>query len=233
MRRLTLFIDADDTLLDFDAAETRAITQTFEDYDLLKYDNIIERYKVNNLKAWKMFEVNEIERDDISTMRFKWLFDEYGITGIDLHKINDLYWSYLAQGADVIEGAREFLEKVKNDYDLYVITNGTAFIQDSRFKLSDMSKYFKKRYISENLNTRKPEKAFFEYIKKDIGGIDYENSYIVGDSLSSDIQCGINSGIKTIWFNRENKQNTKNIIPNYEVKSFEELYDLVETIRKA
>ena len=77
MKRLTLFIDADDTLLDFDAAETRAITQTFKDYDLLKYDNIIERYKVNNLKAWKMFEVNEIERDDISTIRFKWLFDEY------------------------------------------------------------------------------------------------------------------------------------------------------------
>lgn len=232
MKRLTLFIDADDTLLDFDAAETRAITQTFKDYDLLKYDNIIERYKVNNLKAWKMFEVNEIERDDISTIRFKWLFDEYGIIGIGLQDINDLYWSYLAQGADVMEGAREFLEKVKNDYDLYVITNGTAFIQDSRFKLSDMSKYFKKRYISENLNTRKPEKAFFEYIEKDINGIDYENSYIVGDSLSSDIQCGINSGIKTIWFNKENKQNTKNIIPNYEVKSFEELYDLVEKIRK-
>ena len=232
MRRLTLFIDADDTLLDFDAAETKAITKTFEDYNLLGYENIIERYKVNNLKAWKDFEKNLIERDDISTLRFQWLFDEYGIKGLDLLEVNTLYWSYLAKGADVMEGAREFLDAVVNDNDLYVITNGTAFIQDSRFELSGLDKYFKKRYISENLNTRKPEKAFFDYIEKELGGIDRDSSYVIGDSLSSDIQGGINAGIKTIWFNKERKQNTKGVIPDYEVLDFKELLKLVNELRK-
>ena len=51
MKRLNLFIDADDTLLDFDKAESKAINLTFKDYDLLKYDGIIESYKRNNLKA--------------------------------------------------------------------------------------------------------------------------------------------------------------------------------------
>ncbi len=232
MKRLTLFIDADDTLLDFNKAETRAINQTFEDYDLLKYDGIIESYKRNNLKAWKAFERNEMTRDDISTERFRWVFSEFKIEGIDLNEINKLYWSYLAKGADVMEGAREFVEKVKDDNDLYVVTNGTAFIQDSRFALSDMSKYFKKRYISENLNTRKPAKEFFDYIEKDIGFVDRDTSYIIGDSLSSDIQLGINANVKTIWFNRENKINEKGIIPNYEVKSFKELEKLIDELRK-
>ena len=232
MKRLQLFIDADDTLLDFDKAETRAINQTFQDYDLLKYDGIIESYKRNNLKAWKAFEKNEITRDDISTERFRWVFDEFGIKGIDFNEINTLYWSYLAKGADVMEGAREFLEYVKDENDLYVITNGTAFIQDSRFAISDMSKYFKKRYISENLNTRKPAKEFFDYIEKDIGKVDRDKAYIIGDSLSSDIQLGINANIKTIWFNKENKENTKGIIPNFEVKSFEELKVLIDELRK-
>ncbi len=39
----------------------------------------------------------------------------------------------------------------------------------------------------------------------------------MGDSLTSDIQGGINSGIKTILFNAENKQ-IKDIRPDYEVK---------------
>jgi len=232
MKRLTLFIDADDTLLDFNKAETRAINQTFEDYDLLEYDGIIESYKRNNLKAWKAFERNEMTRDDISTERFRWVFSEFKIEGIDLNEINKLYWSYLAKGADVMEGAREFVEKVKDDNDLYVVTNGTAFIQDSRFALSDMSKYFKKRYISENLNTRKPAKEFFDYIEKDIGFVDRDASYIIGDSLSSDIQLGINANVKTIWFNRENKINEKGIIPNYEVKCFKELEKLIDELRK-
>ena len=231
MKRLTLFIDADDTLLDFDKAETRAIIQTFEDLNLMKYDGIIESYKRNNLKAWKAFERGEITRDDISTERFKWCFSEFGIDGLNLLDVNTLYWSYLAKGADVIDGAREFLEEVKDACDLYVITNGTAFIQDSRFMLSDMSKYFKKRYISENLNTRKPSKEFFDYIEKDIGKVDRNTSYIIGDSLSSDIQLGINANIKTIWFNRENKINKKNIMPDFEVKSFEELTKLINKLR--
>lgn len=231
MKRLTLFIDADDTLLDFDKAETRAIIQTFEDYDLMKYDGIIESYKRNNLKAWKAFEKDEISRDDISTERFRWVFSEFGIEGIDLLEINTLYWSYLSKGADLIDGAREFVEDMYKTNDLYVVTNGTAFIQDSRFKLSDMSKYFIKRFISENLNTRKPAKEFFDYIEKDIGKVDREASYIIGDSLSSDIQLGINAGVKTIWFNREHKENTKGITPDYEVKDFKELTKLINELR--
>ena len=232
MKRLTLFIDADDTLLDFDKAETRAITQTLEEFNLLGYEGIIESYKRNNLKAWHDFEDGIITRDDISTMRFEWVFSEFGITGIDPYYINMVYWAYLAKGADVIEGAKEFVESIYEDNDLYVVTNGTAFIQDSRFELSNMDKYFKKRYISENIGSRKPDKAFFDYIKKDLGHIDYENAYIIGDSLSSDMQLGVNAGVKTIWFNRENKVNTKGVLVNFEVKDYKALKELIDMLRK-
>jgi len=230
MKQLNLFIDADDTLLDFDVSETKAITQTLKDYDILSYNGIIESYKRNNLKAWKLFEKGGITRDDISTMRFKWVFSEFNIQGIDLNKINTTYWNYLAKQAYVIDGAEDFLKHVYGKHNLYVVTNGTAFIQDSRFALSGLDKYFKSRYISENLNTRKPEKAFFDYIEKDIKGLNKETSYVIGDSLSSDIQLGINAGVKTIWFNREEKQNNKDIEPTYEVRDFYELSNLIDRL---
>lgn len=230
MRRLNLFIDADDTLLDFDKAESKAIYQTFKNFDLLKYDGIIESYKRNNLKAWKQFEQNIISRDDISTMRFDWVFSEFGIQGINTREINTIYWNYLALGDDVIDGAREFCEWACKENNMYVVTNGTAFIQNSRFKSSGMDKYFLKRYISENLNTRKPAKEFFEYIEKDLGVIDRDISYVIGDSLSSDMQLGINYGIKTIWFNRENKVNSNNLKIDYEVKDFNQLTILIKEL---
>ncbi len=230
MKRLTLFIDADDTILDFSTAETKAITKTFIDFNLMGYKDIVLSYKRNNIKAWKAFELHEIERKDIGTLRFKWTFAEYGIEGIDINEINRIYWDYLEKQGDVLDGAQDFLEHVCKNHNLYIITNGTTSVQNGRFEQSGLDHYFIKRYISEQLGTRKPEKAFFDVIEKELNGIDRNASFVIGDSLSSDIQGGINANIKTIWFNIEGKQNTKDIKPTYEVKSFEELKTLIDKL---
>lgn len=75
----------------------------------------------------------------------------------------------------------------------------------------------------------KPSKEFFEYVLNDIVEYDLNDVYIIGDSLTSDIQGGINSGINTILFNRENKQ-IKNIRPDYEVKNYIQLERLIQKL---
>ena len=80
-----------------------------------------------------------------------------------------------------------------------------------------MGKYFKSCIFRKEINLAKPSSEFFQYALADIGVADLQNVYIMGDSLTSDIQGGINSGIKTILFNAENKQ-IKDIRPDYEVK---------------
>ena len=70
----------------------------------------------------------------------------------------------------------------------------------------------------------------FDYIEKDLGGVDRDVSYIIGDSLSSDMQLGINCGIKTIFFNRENKTIPNDYIIDYVVRDFVELKALIEKI---
>ena len=53
--------------------------------------------------------------------------------------------------------------------------------------------------------------------------------YIIGDSLSSDIQGGINAGIKTVLFNRERKL-VKDVVPDYQVKNYRELTRLIDKL---
>ena len=56
-----------------------------------------------------------------------------------------------------------------------------------------------------------------------------ENALIVGDSLSSDIAGGKNYGITTVWFNLHNITSS---LPDYVVRSFTELYDLLKRLSK-
>lgn len=50
---------------------------------------------------------------------------------------------------------------------------------------------------------------------------------MVGDSLTSDIQGGINFGIDTCWYNPNKLENNSNISPKYEISTFEELNHLL------
>ena len=53
---------------------------------------------------------------------------------------------------------------------------------------------------------------------------------IIGDSLTSDIQGGINAGIHTCWFNPHGKQGREDIVPEYVVKSLSEIPELLKSI---
>ena len=50
---------------------------------------------------------------------------------------------------------------------------------------------------------------------------------IVGDSLSSDIQGGINYGISTCWYNPIGEENKTGLKPDYEIKNLRELFKLL------
>jgi putative hydrolase of the HAD superfamily len=51
---------------------------------------------------------------------------------------------------------------------------------------------------------------------------------IVGDSLTSDIQGGINFGIDTCWFNPNKIINKTELKPTYEISNLLELKDILE-----
>ena len=53
---------------------------------------------------------------------------------------------------------------------------------------------------------------------------------IVGDSLSSDIQGGINAGIRTCWVNPAHKTAPAERRPDYEIESITALEALLEQL---
>lgn len=74
----------------------------------------------------------------------------------------------------------------------------------------------------------KADPKIFEHALNNINHTDKSNVLIVGDSLTSDIQGGINFGIDTCWFNPNKIVNKTGIKPTYEISNLMDLKDIVK-----
>ena len=112
---------------------------------------------------------------------------------------------------------------------MYRVTNVTLSVQKGRLKSSGISRYFEGIFISEELGYNKPGREYFDCCFSRIPDFHKETAVIIGDSLTSDIQGGINAGIRTIWFNPSHEK-TSEIIPDHEFDSLMKLPELLSHI---
>lgn len=224
----TLLFDLDNTLLDFNRAEKATISKTLTHFGITPDDSTLKRYSELNLKQWKLLELGKLTRAEVKIRRFELLFKEknFDVSAAEAAK---LYETLLAQGHYFMEGAEELLETLYGDYRLYLVTNGTLSVQKGRLKSSGIRRYFKDIFISEEIGYNKPSIEYFNCCFSKIPDLEKESTVIIGDSLTSDIQGGINAGIRTIWFN-PNHETAKAIHPDYETDSLCSLPALLTTL---
>ena len=221
-----LLFDVDGTLLDFDKAEQYALEYTFRHYDIPLTYEINQRYEEINKKLWKDFENGLIDKKTVVYSRFVLLFKEFNIP-VDGIAFEDDYQKALGQGYFVLPHTIEVLSALYQKYPLYVVTNGVSQTQYSRLEGTDIKKYFQNIFASEDIGHQKPSKEYFYHCFKNIDKIDLSKTLIIGDSLSSDIQGGINAGIDTCWFNPNHLDKPEAMPINYEIHDLRELLQLL------
>ena len=225
MKYTSLFFDLDNTLLDFYKAEAVAIERVLKQHSLPYDGDTIKLYSKINRSYWERFERGEIPKEAIYEGRFITLFEALNCNG-DAKTVAKDYFNALADGHFVMNGAVEILEYLKaKGYKIYATTNGVSFTQYKRIENSGLAPYFDKVFVSEDAGCQKPDKAYFEYVLNNIDEKEKSNILIIGDSLSSDILGGINSGIDTCWFNNEHKKSPYEI--QYEITDLSELKSLL------
>lgn len=222
----TIFLDLDDTLLDFGAAERVAISKTFQEIGMEPTPALLRRYSEINQSQWEAFERGEITRETVLTRRFALLFSELG-TAHDPAATEDIYRTYLGVGHYFVPGAEDLLAYLAPKYDLYLASNGVAATQYSRLESAGIGHYFKELFISETTGHHKPEREYFEYCFARIENFNPQRALMIGDSLTGDILGGKNAGIKTCWFNPKHKPRRPDITPDYEVDSLYALQALL------
>lgn len=228
MIRNVLF-DLDDTLFDFHKAEKIALTKTLVHFGIDPTEETLALYSTINAAHWKRLELGEISREEVKVGRYRELFKTIGVE-CDPVKATAYYESMLAIGHYFMPGAPELLEGLYRKYRLYIVSNGTAKVQEGRIGSSGIAKYMDGIFISQLLGANKPDKQFFDICFAEIPDFSLSETVIIGDSLSSDIKGGINAGITTVWFNPKGIENDNDIKPDYTIKELSEVPGLLSQI---
>ena len=223
---MTLFWDIDDTLLDFKRGEGVALRQTLQNIGIAPTDEVVRLYSEINEGLWKRLERGEVTRAEILVGRFERLFAALGVTG-DAAATQDLYFSFLGEQHDFIDGAKEVLDALHGKYRMYAVSNGTTSIQTRRMAAADLNRYFEKVFLSQSIGAEKPSAAFFDACFAALPDVKREDVLIIGDSLTSDMRGGENAGLKTCWFNPRGKENTVGVHIDYEIADLTQLLQIL------
>jgi 2-haloacid dehalogenase len=225
-----LFLDLDNTILDFSKAEAIAIRKTMREYGLEPTDALAARYSAINDLHWKALERGELTKPQVVTGRFAAFFSEQGID-VDAEAVAKTYETYLSQGHWFLPGAEETVkQKLYGKYKLYLASNGTAVVQQGRMTSAELYPYFQESFVSQELGHNKPSREYFDAAFARIPGFEPARCLMVGDSLTSDILGGKNAGLRTVWVNPGHKTAPEELKPDYEIEYLADLPALLEEI---
>lgn len=227
-----LLFDLDDTLLDFHAAEKTAIAGTLTAFGLSADDENIARYSAANAAQWRLLEKGLLLRSQVRVRRFEQFLREIG-SGLDPAAMAKDYEKRLSRGIDKMPGADALLARLRPDYRLYLVSNGFEPVQTARLRSSGLIRSFDGIFISQRIGYDKPDLRFFEACFAAIPDFSPQETVIIGDGLTSDIQGGIAAGIRTVWFNAAGKRESGEITPDYEIHTLKELPALLSEMTAA
>ena len=222
-----LFLDLDDTILDFHKAERIAISKTIRDFGVEPTEEVLARYHVINKWHWEQLELGKLTRAQVLENRFGVLFQELGVDA-DKTLCARTYEHNLSIGHYFLPGAEEAVDRLSKKYRLFLASNGTASVQKGRMTSANLYRFFEKVFVSQEIGHNKPSHAYFDACFAQIPGFDKRKAIIVGDSLTSDIRGGNNAGIATCWVNPKGLPRREDIHVDYEIKALDELESLLE-----
>lgn len=221
-----LYLDLDNTILDFDKASWFAFYDAFDKYMIEMDREKYKRYKAINHEMWVALEKGQIAAEDLVIKRWEIFIEELGLKA-DPVVINNSYFDHLGYNPIYVEGAKELIPDLASLYNLCLITNGLARVQIPRLKLTGLEKYFKHIVISEEIGVAKPAAAFFDHVQGLTGHPFKDNVLVVGDTLTSDIRGGINYGLDTCWYDHRGEGNATEYKPTYSIASLSALRTLL------
>lgn len=199
MKYRVLLADADGTLFDFHKGEAVAIAGTLEAFGIPVTDEMIAAYSRANDEQWKKLERGETTQAKLRVDRFVNFLKAIGREG-DPQAMSDDYVARLGQQRWPFAWAGELCRRVSEKMPIYLVTNGIAQIQRSRFGDCELTPYLSGMVISEEVGAAKPDpKMLFEALKI-AGNIPASEAIVLGDSPTADIAAANNAGIDSILF---------------------------------
>ena len=124
-----VLFDADNTLLDFDAAENKALADTLREYGIEPDAETVQTYRTINEELWRQLEKGQIRRDKLMGERFTRFLKAVNAAGNGV-EMNKFYLDQLSTHPDLTSpNVLDVLRELSEVATLAVVTNGFDRVQ--------------------------------------------------------------------------------------------------------
>lgn len=222
---MVVFIDIDDTLLDFTKCANDAIKSACNKFGVPYTTTLVDTFHPINLDLWHRLEKKEVTKEKLFDTRFQIVFDKLGIKA-DGIAFETAFRENFHESAILVDGARDLLEYLRSKYKMYVASNASMHQQTNRMKRAELDGYIDGYFVSEEIGFPKPQKEFFDACFKALPDVKPQDVVMIGDSLSADIKGACEYGLKTIWYNHRNEP-TSDVKCDYIVSRLSEVKNIL------
>ncbi|MDE5799682.1 MAG: YjjG family noncanonical pyrimidine nucleotidase [Paramuribaculum sp.] len=206
----TVWLDLDDTLIDFTTNAAAALSRMWHEQDVLQRlfpsaEHWALRYEHHNQALWAQYSRAEIERDYLRMERFRRPLVEAGMPDTEARRLSTAYDPYyldlLAQGKALMPGAIELLEWLHaHSYTIGIISNGFKEVQHRKIHNAGLEPYIDIIVLSDDIGINKPDPRIYKYAMERAGQPDPSTHLIIGDNPDTDISGALASDWKAIWY---------------------------------
>ncbi|MGW8123950.1 HAD family hydrolase [Roseivirga echinicomitans] len=225
----------------FDADDTLWVNEPIFTKTRLEYENILSSYfEIDDSLELKLYEVElrnlklfgyGIKGFMLSMIESAIELSQKKVSGEDIRKIIDLGKEMLSHPVEILPGIEETVERLKDDYQLIIITKGDLWDQETKIARSGLAEHFEHIEIVSEKNTTTYKGILDRY------RVAPSNFLMIGNSLKSDILpvCEIGGNAVHIpfhdtWLHEKMDKHTIGEYSFHELKSINELGDYLKTI---
>ncbi|KAJ7342301.1 hypothetical protein JRQ81_010047 [Phrynocephalus forsythii] len=204
-----IFFDLDNTLVDTAAAGRRAVEEVIRVLQSVHHYDEREAHMVCNKVQVKLlsecYDPGKMPITDLRIQHWEEAIQEVkgGTSNRDLATECYFLWKttrlkYLTLTAET----QKILGELRKRFKLLLLTNGVTEIQREKIDTCACQSYFDAIVVGGEQKEEKPASSIFHH-SCELLGVQPEECVMVGDSLDTDIQGGLNAGLKaTVWVNK-------------------------------
>ena len=201
-----VFFDLDHTLWDFEKNSALAFETVFKLHNVsVDMAEFLRFYVPINRTYWERYRKDEITQKELRFGRLKDSFDliKHNVSNDVVDLLSSEYIHYLPKFNHLFDGTIEILDYLKPKYNLHIITNGFAEVQENKLNNSYITHYFKSVTNSEVAGVKKPNQKIFDFALN-LAQAKKESSIMIGDCIEADVQGALDAGLDAVYFNENN-----------------------------
>lgn len=206
-----VWLDLDDTLIDFQANSRRALELTYDRIpELPRLFPTAELWKdaylTHNHALWDRYNRAEITQDYLRVHRFTDPLAQASSTPADrwttlARELDRVYLDLLGVQTAMVPGARHLVESLRSwHYNIGILSNGFTQVQHCKLDTVGLTPLVHAVVLSDDIGVNKPDPRLYRHAMERVGTPDPARHLMIGDNPSTDIAGALATGWRAMLY---------------------------------